>query len=444
MSLQEFKSILQSCGIVGAGGAGFPSYAKLAEGADTLVLNCAECEPLLYTDYMLMRESMPYILRGAQHVMDATGIGITYLAIKRHRADMLGLSHDERLADRVIVKCLPDVYPMGDEIQLIFEATGRLIPPGSLPIAKGVIVLNAETACNICKAVEKGAPVTDKWVTVAGNIPNKRVVRVPVGTPVRELFKSLEITVPERHTVLDGGPSMGRPIRVDSAVITKTTKSLLILPDTSPAIAHKATSLDDMLRRAASCCCGCSRCTELCPRHKLGYPIEPHKMIRAANNAAITENPALAISATLCCSCGVCTEACCQDISPKDVILSLKGLLAKNKMRYAAPQGTIFAPADDRKYHMIPSVRWESLLGVRRYDAVPELDKTLYPAKRVEIPLAGHIGAPSVSTVKQGDTVKRGDMIAGVAEGLSLPQHASICGTVMSVDEKRIVIEANE
>ena len=442
MSLQEFKSILQSGGIVGAGGAGFPSYAKLAEGADTLVLNCAECEPLIYTDYMLMRESMAHIVKGAQLVMQASGITATFLAVKKHRAEMLGLSHDEELSEGVTVKCLPDVYPMGDEIQLIFEATGRLIPPGCLPITKGVIVLNAETVYNISKAVQKGAPVTDKWVTVAGHIENKRVVRVPVGMRVRELFQALDITVPEGHTVLDGGPSMGKPIQVATAVVTKTTKSLLILPDTAPAISHKAVSIEDMLRRAASCCCACSRCTELCPRHKLGYPLEPHKMIRAANNAAVTQKPEMAITATLCCSCGVCTEACCQDISPKDVILALKGLLAKNKMRYPADPSAPVAPAADRKYHMIPSTRWESLLGVRRYDAVPELSPALLPAKRVEIPLAGHIGAPSVPAVKVGDEVTRGDLIATAAAGLSLPQHASICGKVTAVDQKKIVIEA--
>ena len=443
MSIQEFKDILQQNGIVGAGGAGFPSYAKLAQGADTLVLNCAECEPLLYTDYMLMREAMHFIVQGAEAVMDATGIAVTYLAIKRHRAEMLGLEQDQRLAERVFVRLLPDVYPMGDEIQLIFEATGRLIPPGSLPITKGVIVLNAETAFNISRAVKKGAPVTDKWVTVAGDIPNKYVVRVPVGMRVSELLESLGVTVPSGYTVLDGGPSMGRPIKVQSATVTKTTKSLLILPDEIPAIRHKSVTISDMLRRAASCCCGCSRCTELCPRYRLGYPLEPHKMIRAANNAAIAENPAMALNASLCCSCGVCTEACCQDISPKDVILSLKGLLAKNKMRFTPDENKVYAPDEDRKYHMIPSVRWESQLGVRRFDAVPELRSELMAARRVEITTTGHIGAPSVPCVKVGDKVSRGDKIADAAAGLSMPQHASICGTVIAVDEKRIVIEAN-
>ena len=118
-----------------------------------------------------------------------------------------------------------------------------------------------------------------------------------MGMRVSDLFRAMNVTVPEGHTVLDGGPSMGKPIQVATAVVTKTTKSLLILPDTAPAISHKAVSIEDMLRRAASCCCACSRCTELCPRHKLGYPLEPHKMIRAANNAAVTQKPEMAITA---------------------------------------------------------------------------------------------------------------------------------------------------
>ncbi|MBQ9777876.1 MAG: NADH-quinone oxidoreductase subunit J, partial [Clostridia bacterium] len=112
MSLQDFKNILQSSGIVGAGGAGFPSYAKLAEGADTLVLNCAECEPLIYTDYMLMSEHMPEILEGARLVMQHSGIARTVLAVKKHRAELLGLTQGQVLCEGVSVALLPDVYPM--------------------------------------------------------------------------------------------------------------------------------------------------------------------------------------------------------------------------------------------------------------------------------------------------------------------------------------------
>ncbi len=440
MSHAELKNKLQQCGIVGAGGAGFPTYAKLAPGADTLVLNCAECEPLLYTDYMLMQEHLGEIAEGAAMLLREAGIARAVVAIKRHRAEMLGLADGQMLCENVFVKLLPDVYPMGDEIQLIYEATGRLIPPGSLPITKGVIVLNGETVYNVYAALTKGTPVTEKWVTVAGDLQNRTVVRVPIGMRVRDLFKALDVTVPDTHVVIDGGPSMGRIVDPRNAVVGKTTKSLLILPREMPAVISKTTPVPDMLPRAASCCCGCSRCTEMCPRNALGYPIEPHKMIRAANNAAVTEHPEMAINASLCCSCGICAAVCCQDISPKDVILSLKGLLAKNGLRYTTPKDTDFAPAADRAYHMIPSTRWESMLGVKRFDLVPELVDAPLAARQVEIALRSHIGAPSVPTVKIGDTVKKGGVIAAAADGLSLPQHASIDGKVTLVDNAKIVI----
>lgn len=440
MSLQELKNLIQQSGIVGAGGAGFPSHAKLAEGADILALNCAECEPLIYTDYMLMREHLSTIARGACLVMEAANIAKTLLCVKAHRAEMLGLEEGDEIAPRVYVKLLPDAYPMGDEINLIFEATGRVVKPGQLPITAGVIVLNGESAYNIALAVDEGKPVTEKWVTIGGNTENRVVVRVPVGMRVADLFRALDITVPEHHTVLDGGPSMGRKIRVATAVIGKTTKSLLILPDEAPAIAHKNIAIPDMLRRAASCCCGCSRCTEMCPRHLLGYPIEPHKMIRAANNDLAKKNPELIKTASLCCSCGVCAEVCCQDISPKDVILSLKGILAQNKMRFVAGEEE-YKLHEDREHRLIPSARWEVILGVKKFDVVPALREDLVNAARVEIPMSGHIGAPSVPAIQVGDTVSVGDVIATPAAGLSMPQHASIAGKVTYVDDKKIIIE---
>ena len=433
---------MQNASIVGAGGAGFPSFAKLADGADVLCINCAECEPLMYTDYMLMRDEMPRIVEGAQIVMEATGIKHTYVSVKEHRAHMLGLSDGQILGQNVSVKYLPNVYPMGDEINLIYETTGRVVKPGNLPITAGVIVLNGETVYNIYKAVREGAPVTEKWVTIGGDIPERYTVRVPVGMRVSELFAKLGVKVRPNQVVIDGGPSMGRIKNPESAVVTKTTKALLILPNHINAVAHKQLSVDDMLRRAASCCCGCNRCTELCPRHLLGYPIEPHKMIRAAMTNAVVDNPELIKTASLCCSCGVCAEAaCCQDISPKDVIFHLKGILAKNKMRFVAGNES-YAPETDRQYHMIPSEKWETILGVHKFDHVTKYIPEQIPASKVEIMMSQHIGAPSVPAVNVGDTVEAGQLIANCGAGLSVPQHASISGKVVSVDPAKIVIEA--
>ena len=151
----DLKSILQKNSVVGAGGAGFPSYAKLADGADTLVVNGAECEPLLYTDYALLQKEMPMVLAGIQAVLDFAKIPQGLLCVKEHTAKRLRLTDGTRLAERITLKTLPDVYPMGDEISLIYQATGRVVKPGNLPITAGVIVLNVETLYNAALAVKK-------------------------------------------------------------------------------------------------------------------------------------------------------------------------------------------------------------------------------------------------------------------------------------------------
>ena len=441
MSNIEIKNIMQSAGIVGAGGAGFPSYAKLAEGADILVINCAECEPLIYTEYMLMREEMEKIAAGAKLVMEHLGISHTYISLKEYRGKALGYTDGQFLLDGVSIKLMPNVYPIGDEINLIYQTTGRLIKPGNLPISAGVIVFNGETVYNIYNAVTYGTPVTEKWVTVAGNIDNRRVVKAPIGMRVTELFKTLGIKIKDDEVLFDGGPSMGRIENPASSIITKTTNALLIIPETAPAVTRKKVNIDDMLRRAASCCCACTRCTEMCPRHLLGYPLEPHKMIRAAMTNVADESPELVKTATLCCSCGICAEVCCQDISPKDVIAHLKGVLAKNKIRYASGAEE-YRPSADREYRMIPSHRWESLLGVKKYEVTPELIEESISAKRVEIPMHNHIGLPSVPCVSLGEHVSKGQVIASAADGLSVPQHSSIDGKVTFVSENKIIIEA--
>ena len=440
MSITEIKALLQNAGIVGAGGAGFPTYAKLSDEADLLCVNCSECEPLMYTDFILNREEMAKIVKGAELIMAATNIKHTYLAIKVHRAEALGYADGQVLGENVSIKYLPSVYPIGDEIGLIYETTGRLIKAGNLPITAGVIVMNAETVYNAHEAIVSGKPLVEKWLTIAGDIPEKFTLKVPLGMRVSDIFKQLGIKVDSDHVIIDGGPSMGSISSPDRAVIKKTTKSILILPKTARCVENKQSNIDDMLRRAASACCGCTRCTEMCPRYQLGYPLEPHKLIRAALNSAAEDYPELIATASLCCSCGVCAEVCCQDISPKDVILNLKKILAKNKIKFVADKDYPVNP--DRPYRMIKSSKWKDMLGVLKFDAIPTYIPKKLTAQRVEIPTSQHIGAPSVPCVNVGDRVNEGDMIATAGQGLSVPQYASISGKVVSCDPTKIVIEA--
>ena len=434
----ELKELMKEAGIVGAGGAGFPSYAKLADGADTLVINGAECEPLLYTDFVILQKEMPLVLLGIQSVLDQAKIPQALLCVKEHTAKRLRLKDGTKLADRIILKTLPDVYPMGDEISLIYEATGRVVRPGNLPITAGVIVFNVETMHDLGLLLKRSEPVTKKWVTIAGDVPQAVVVRVPIGTPISELFERNSIEIPEGYVVLDGGPSMGKIIDPESAVITKTTKGLLILPENCEAVMTKLIDGDKSIARAETACCQCTRCTDMCPRALLGYPLEPHKMVRTAKSA-VSIMPEMVISATLCCGCGICESlACSQGISPRAVINEYKGLLAKNKLRYVGKADV--DPLPEREYRMVPSERWASILGIAKFDKVGKYIGEQTDFTRAEILLRQHIGAPSVPCVADGDVVAAGDKIAQAAEGLSLPQYASIGGKV-SVYTDRIIIE---
>lgn len=434
--MEKLKQLIKDAGIIGAGGAGFPSYAKLSEGADLLIVNGAECEPLLYTDYFILESEMERVIYGAESVLDAAKIPCALLAIKEHTANRLGLSDGEELSKRVRVRVLDNVYPTGDEIALIYEASGRLVKPGNLPITERVIVYNVETLYNIAKALSAGTPVTEKWVTVGGDIGESRVVKVPVGTRVSDLLDSLSIKLDPLHTVLDGGPSMGKIINVRTAVIKKNTKSILILPTGCEAIRTKRLSAGTVIARAVTACCQCTRCTDMCPRHLLGYPLEPHKMVRSAMGVAEAA-PITVINATLCCGCGVCESlACPQGISPREVIANYKTLLAKNKMKYVSKSGKVRA---EREYRRVSSDRWKRVLGVSKFDKVPTR-VTKMEFDRVDLPLSQHIGAPSVPIVKNGDLVSRGELIACAADGLSVPLHASIDGAVSILGEK-ITIE---
>lgn len=443
MTIAELKKIISDAGGVGAGGAGFPSAVKLAEGADSLVINAAECEPLLYLDCILMQRHLQTVAQGAEYVIEATGIKTGYLSVKEHTAHRLGLVDGQKISEHVQVKCLPNVYPMGDEIILIYQTLGRIVPPGQLPITVGVIVYNSETLYNICHAVRDGIPVTEKWITIGGNVPEPFVTHVPVGTPVREIMKRYNLTVPEDHVVIDGGPAMGPIINPNTAVITKTSSGLLILPRNIPAIRSKLATNRTVSTHASANCCQCSLCTDMCPRALLGYPLKPHRIVRNSIKM-IEENPEAFTEASVCSSCGICElVACCQGISPRRVYQQVKGVLAKNKLRYVHDGSEVKADPH-RDLRLLPSERFKRLIGVAPYDTglPPFIVRDWAPAE-IELPLRQHIGATAKTLVKVGDTVKARQLVAEADGVISANIHSSIDGVVTEVTAGKIVIRTN-
>lgn len=441
MLIDELKNIARENGIVGAGGAGFPSYAKMTEKADTVILNCVECEPLLKLHIQLLASKAEEIVQMLDEVREALGADEAVIGIKNEHVHTLQIL-EEVLKDypKVRICAVNPVYPMGDEVILIYEATGRVIKPGGIPIDENVVVYNAETMYNIYQAVHKDRPVTGKLVSIVGEVKNPITVRLPLGTCVKEAVALAGgVTVKDPAYVM-GGPMMGK-LGTENTIITKTTNAIIVLSEEHKVVRRINKNLDIERRRAASSCCQCRTCTELCPRHALGHPIEPHRIMRAVANHD-TSDLSVYTNAAYCSSCGLCENySCPQGLSPRSVIAEFK-----NGLKAAGVRVEKLEPAEvepDRDLRKVPVQRLKARLGLQQYD-VPapytELKTAVKTVKTVKIPMSQHIGAPAKPIVAQGDKVTAGQKIGEAAEGLSVAIHASIDGVVEKVTDREVVI----
>ena len=433
MEIKELQNIIQENGVVGAGGAGFPTYMKLTDKADTILMNCAECEPLLKLHRQLLEKHAYEIMKTFHMVAETVGASEAIIGIKRSYTQTVNAlkQHIEEFPG-MRIHLLDEVYPMGDEVVLIYEATGRVVRPGGLPIEQGVAVFNVETLYNVYRAVEVGKPVTDKYVSVVAEVNKPVTVRVPLGCTLEEVVEQAGGITVKDPVYFVGGPMMGR-------TVTKTTNAILVLPKDHLIITKKQRTSSIDLKRAASICCQCNTCTDLCPRNNLGHPIDPARFMRAASNHDFQDmNPY--INASFCSSCGVCEMyACPQSLAPRTLLADMKGGLRKAGIR--PPQGVQPVPVkESREYRKVPEERLMARLGLTRYDKDAPMDETLVPVSKVRVLLSQHIGAPAQAIVKAGEQVERGQMIAAPANGLSVGIHASITGKVTEVTDRYIVI----
>ena len=439
MEIKELQKIIQENGVVGAGGAGFPTYMKLTDKADTILMNCAECEPLLKLHRQLLEKHAYEIMKTFHMVAETVGASEAIIGIKRSYTQTVNAlkQHIEEFPG-MRIHLLDEVYPMGDEVVLIYEATGRVVRPGGLPIEQGVAVFNVETLYNVYRAVESGKPVTDKYVSVVAEVNKPVTVRVPLGCTLEEVVEQAGGITVKDPVYFVGGPMMGR-IGQPSDPVTKTTNAILILPKDHLIVQKKQRTSSIDLKRAASICCQCNTCTDLCPRNNLGHPIDPARFMRAASNHDFQDlNPY--INASFCSSCGVCEMyACPQSLAPRTLLADMKGGLRNAGIR--PPQGVQPVPVkESREYRKVPEERLMARLGLTRYDKNAPLDETLVPVPKVRILLSQHIGAPAQAIVKAGDQVERGQMIGAPASGLSVGIHASITGKITEVTDRYIVI----
>jgi len=242
MKIEELSKIMKECGVVGAGGAGFPSYAKLSGDADTVILNCAECEPLFKLHRQLLAMYASEILWALNEVKETVGAKSAIVAIKKSYTETID-SVEEYLGlyKNIKISKLPEIYPAGDEIITIYETTGRVVEPGKLPITKGVIVFNVETMLNTYYAIKENSPVCFKYITVAGEVKNPCTVRVPIGITLNDAVKMAGGETVENPQYLSGGAMTGR-LANPTEVVTKTTNAVLVLPNDHPVVMKKKTN----------------------------------------------------------------------------------------------------------------------------------------------------------------------------------------------------------
>ena len=435
MNYDELVKIVKESGVVGAGGAGFPTYAKLDKRANTIILNCAECEPLLKLHRQLLERNAYEILSTLSLISNTVGAEKIIIGIKgSYKNALAAVENYSASFDNISICRLPEVYPAGDEIVLIHEATGKTVRPGALPISVGVTVFNVETIYNVHRALS-GEKVTHKYVTVAGEVARPMTLRVPLGVTVGELIDYAGGATVEDEAIILGGPMMGT-IGNRFDVVKKTTNAILVLPSDHYIVKKKQENASIDIKRAMAACCQCTYCTDLCPRNLLGHPIDPaHFMLIASH--AMEKEPYL--DAAYCSSCGLCEMySCGQGLSPRLLLAEAKAQNRANGLKPEPAKASEVSPA--RRYRRVPMKRLAARIGVQKYNkTAPMLDDEIKP-KSVNIMLSQHIGAPAKAVVLPGDTVKVGQRIAVAVEGLSVDIHSSIDGKVLAVNDKFIKI----
>ena len=311
---ESFLAAVRESGIVGLGGAGFPTVVKLnvPEGrVDTVVVNGAECEPYITSDTRTMLDESELVCEGLSLVMKYLSIPNAILGIEKNKPECIAeMKRATASMSGVLVRALPSLYPQGGEKVLVYHTTGRVIGEGKLPLDAGVIVVNCTTLASIAKYLRTGMPLVEKCVTVDGSaVKSPKNLIVPIGTSVRDVLDACGGFAETPKKILSGGPMMGVALVDLDAPILKQTNAVLALGE-KEATPPRETA-----------CIRCGKCLDTCP---FGLsPVEMAKAFEQGDDASLEK-----LKVNLCMECG-----CCSYICPAKRNLVQMNRLAKGKLR---------------------------------------------------------------------------------------------------------------
>lgn len=327
VTAEEIVEVVKNAGIVGLGGATFPTHAKLSSAigkATRLIINCAECEPHITANHRLLLEQPQRVIGGIKILLKALSLRSAVIAIEKNKMDAVkALAGQDFPREMIRICVMKTKYPQGDERQLIYALSGKELPAGKLPADLGYVVFNAETCAAIYSAFESGMPLVERIVTVDGDcVSAPGNLLVPIGTPVSELLAYCETKNERIKTLISGGPMMGRALWDIETPVTKGVCAVL-------AYSEKT----EKHRPRQTACIRCGKCITACPMHLM-----PREIYKAKNKAdlALCEQ----YFALNCVECGSCSYTCPAGIELTQTIKSAK-LAIRNKKAAEKASATV-------------------------------------------------------------------------------------------------------
>lgn len=289
----------KQCGLVGLGGAGFPAHIKLSPSGetkiDTLIINAAECEPYITSDYRECVESLNDVVEGVYLIKENLGIERAVIGVESNKPKAIELlmqvAADRRDKDDSIkIMKLPSKYPQGAEKVIIYSATGRKLPAGKLPSDVGCIVMNITSVATLYRFITTGMPLVSKRITVDGTaVAEPKNLSVPIGTPIKEILNFAGVNTEQADRILMGGPMMGSPVVSADSVLEKRNNAILVMKDPKP--------------QPQTACIRCGRCASACPMTL--YPAMVETALTLGNYEKLKS-----LNINYCMECGCCSYVC--------------------------------------------------------------------------------------------------------------------------------------